>query len=112
MSSQLFVPSMLLGGGVLALWAYVRLPRARPRSLKGTVGHLVLAFVLFTLAPALVHAGMVALPRPLSVVVVVGAVTAPVLSYALLSWVWLLAYILKAGTSGPRGGHPVTAPGR
>jgi hypothetical protein len=112
MSSHLFVPSMLVGGSILAIWAYVRFPRARPRSLKGTLGHLFLSFALFTFAPAVVHLGMVGVPLPVSVVLAVGGVTAPVLTYALLSWVWLLAYILKAGSSGPRGGHPVTATGR
>ena len=32
-----------------------------------------------------------------------------VLTYLLLSWVWLIARILQDIGSAPRGGHPVSA---
>jgi hypothetical protein len=32
----------------------------------------------------------------------------PLLTYVLLSWVWLIARILEDLLHGPRGGHPVS----
>lgn len=112
MNSHVFVPSMLVGGASVAAWAYVRFPRAQPASLVAIVAHVCLSFLILTFAPVVAHAVLVAIPRPLSAVLVVAGVTAPALTYVLLSWVWLIAYILRTGRSGPRGGHPVTATGR
>jgi hypothetical protein len=33
----------------------------------------------------------------------------PVLTYVLLSWIWLIARILQDIGGNPRGGHPVTS---
>jgi len=81
-------PAMLIGLGLVAVWAYVNHPRLRPGSLMRAVVHVILSFAGFALLPILLR------------------VLIPVLTYVLLSWVWLIARILHDMGGTPRGGHP------
>jgi hypothetical protein len=109
MNPRLFEPTMFVGVGVLALWAYVRLPRLRPGKIQLAIPHIVLSFGVLHLAPILVHVAVHSLSAPLSVIVAIGLITVPTLCYFLLSWVWLLACLRDFGPSTPRGGHPAPA---
>jgi hypothetical protein len=100
---------MFVGLGLVAVWAYVRYPRLRPGSLVLAVVHVAVSFGAFATLPMVLS---LLLPlvsshelRPF----VVLALLIPVLTYVLLSWVWLLGRILHDLLGGtPRGGHPAT----
>ena len=102
-------PAMLLGLGVVAVWAYVNYPQLRPRSLMRAIVHVIVSFVGFALLPALLSLLVPFLPSRTSQPYVVLALLIPVLTYLLLSWVWLIARILHDIGGTPRGGHPISA---
>jgi hypothetical protein len=52
MTPVLLVHALVAGGGLLALWVYVRLGERRPKSLAVACGHVLAAFVALTLVPA------------------------------------------------------------
>jgi hypothetical protein len=104
-------PAMFIGLGVVAFWFYLRYPRLRPRSLVQAAVHVALSFGAFALLPV-----MLGLLLPITVsaaqaVYVVLVLLIPSLTYLLLSWVWLLARILRDLFGGPRGGHPIQGEG-
>jgi hypothetical protein len=99
-------PAMLIGLGLVAVWAYVNQPRLRPDSLMRAVVHVVLSFAGFALLPVLLRVLIPLLPSQTSLPYVVLALLIPVLTYVLLSWVWLVARILHDMGGTPRGGHP------
>ena len=101
-------PAMLIGLGLVAVWAYVNYPRLRPGSLMRAVVHVIVSFVGFALLPVLLGLVIPLLPSRMSVPYVVLALLIPVLTYVLLSWVWLIARILHEIGGTPRGGHPVS----
>ena len=100
---------MLIGLGAVAVWTYVNHPRMRPDSLVRATLHVALSFVGFALLPVmlrlllpLVHASALRLGIVLALLVTL-------LTYVLLSWVWLIARILHDLLGGtPRGGHPAS----
>lgn len=102
-------PAMLLGLGAVAVWAYVRYPRLRPRSLTLAVVHVVVSFGGFALLPALLSVVLAVLPGRTSQPYVVLSLLIPALTYLLLSWIWLIGRILQELFRGPRGGHPASA---
>jgi ABC-type uncharacterized transport system permease subunit len=108
MTPRLFEPLMFLGVGMLALWVHVRLPRLKPGTLRTAAVHVIVSFAGFALAPILVRATLHALPLHLAVVIAIAAITIPTLCYVLLSWLWFIVRMIDAGTSTPRGGHPVS----
>jgi hypothetical protein len=102
-------PAMFTGLGLVAVWAYIRFPRLRPASLVRAAGHVAASFIGFALLPAalrgvlpLVHGHALKLSIALTLLI-------SLLTYLLLSWVWLIARILQDLLRGPRGGHPVSA---
>ena len=101
-------PAMFIGLGAVAVWAYVNYPRLRPGSLIRAVVHVIVAFVGFALLPALLSVLLPLLPSRTVQPYVVLALLIPVLTYVLLSWVWLIARILQEMGGTPRGGHPVS----
>ena len=54
MSKQLLVHALVVGGGVLALWVYVRLGERRPTGAVQICAHVVAAFLALALLPSLV----------------------------------------------------------
>jgi hypothetical protein len=102
-------PAMLIGLGLVAVWAYVNYPRLRPSSLMRAVVHVILSFVGFALLPVLLSLLIPLLPSRTPLPYVVLTLLIPVLTYVLLSWVWLIARILHDIGGTPRGGHPVSA---
>jgi hypothetical protein len=101
-------PAMLIGLGAVAGWTYVNYPRLRPRSLLGAVVHVAVSFAGFALLPTLLGVLLPLLPSSTSRPYVALTLLIPVLTYVLLSWVWLIARILEELLRGPRGGHPVS----
>jgi len=99
-------PAMLIGLGLVAVWAYVNHPRLRPGSLMRAVVHVILSFAGFALLPILLRVLIPLLPSQTSLPYVVLTLLIPVLTYVLLSWVWLIARILHDMGGTPRGGHP------
>jgi hypothetical protein len=100
--------AMLAGLGLVALWAYGRYPRLRPRSLRSAVLHVVISFFGFALVPPALGLLLPLAPSHAVAKYFVVALLLPTLTYVLLSWVWLLARILHDLFGGtPRGGHPV-----
>jgi hypothetical protein len=100
-------PAMLLGLGAVAVWAYVRYPRIRPSSLIRAALHVAVSFVGFASLPKALSIVLPYLPSHALQPYFVLALLIPILTYVLLSWVWLLGRIvhdLMGGT--PRGGHP------
>jgi ABC-type branched-subunit amino acid transport system permease subunit len=105
---EMLEPAMFIGLGAVAVWAYVNYPRLRPGSLIRAVVHVIVAFVGFALLPALLSVLLPLLPSRAAQPYVVLALLIPVLTYVLLSWVWLIARILQEIGGTPRGGHPVS----
>ena len=102
-------PAMLIGLGLVAFWAYVNYPHLRPGSLMRAVVHVIVSFAGFALLPLLLSFVRPLLPSPTPLPYIVLTLLIPVLTYVLLSWVWLIARILHDIGSTPRGGHPVSA---
>ncbi len=90
---------LLVGLGAVAVWTHVNYPRLRPASLVRAVVHVGFSFCAFALMPTLLSA---LASRYLGLTVLF-----PVVTYLLLSWVWLLARILDLLDGTPRGGLPV-----
>ena len=101
-------PAMLIGLGLVALWAYANYPRLRPSSLIWAVVHVIVSFASFALLPALLSAVLPLLPSRASQPYLVLGLLIPALTYLLLSWVWLISRILHDIGGTPRGGHPVS----
>src|SRR3954466_10039326 len=49
---EMLEPAMFIGLGFVAVWAHLRFPRLRPRSLLRAILHVAVAFALFALLPA------------------------------------------------------------
>jgi hypothetical protein len=101
---------MFIGLGLVAVWAYVRYPRLRPRSLVRAAVHVALSFAGFALLPTTLSLVLPIVPSHELAPYVVLALLIPSLTYLLLSWLWLIARVLHELFDGtPRGGHPVSA---
>jgi len=101
--------AMFLGGAV-AVWAYLRYPGLRPRSLVRAAAHVAVSFVGFALLPAALSILLPLAPAHTLRLYVALALLIPALTYVLLSWVWLVARLLHDLLGGtPRGGHPVAS---
>jgi hypothetical protein len=106
---EMLEPAMFIGLGFVAVWAHLRFPRLRPRSLLRAILHVAVAFAMFALLPAALGFLLPLAPSPAQAWYMVVALLIPALTYLLLSWVWLLARILHDLFGGiPRGGHPVS----
>jgi len=101
-------PAMFIGLGAVAAWTHVNRPGLRPGSLIGAVVHVVVAFTTFAFLPALLRVLVPLLPSHASQPYVVLTLLIPVMTYLLLSWVWLIARILQDIGGSPRGGHPAS----
>lgn len=99
--------AMFVGLGLVAVWAYCRYPRLRPRSLVRAVAQVAISFAGFAIVPFTLALVLPLAPsRDLRLLVVL-TLLIPTLTYVLLTWVWLLARILHDLSGGkPRGGHP------
>jgi hypothetical protein len=107
---EMLEPAMFVGLGAVAVWAYLRYPRVRPGSLVRAVVHVAVSFGAFALLPAALSVLPPLLPSHALQPYVVLALLIPVLTYVLLSWIWLIARVLHDLLGGtPRGGHPVSA---
>jgi len=103
-------PAMFIGLGLVAVWAYVRYPHVRPRSLVRAAVHVAVSFAAFALLPTTLSLLLPVVSSHALAPYVVLALLIPSLTYVLLSWVWLLARVLHDLSGGtPRGGHPVSA---
>jgi len=100
-------PAMFIGLGVVAVWAHVRYPKVRPASLARAAVHVVASFVAFTLLPTVLSFLLPLTQTHVVRVSVALVLLFPLLTYVLLSWVWLIGRILQELLRGPRGGHPV-----
>lgn len=103
---------MFLGLGLVAVWAHVRYPKLRPNSLGWAAAQVCISSLAFVLLPATLHLVLPFLQSDALRFTVLLALLMAGLTYVLLSWVWLIAYILRAGMSGPSGGHRIRASGR
>ena len=83
-------------------------PGLRPGSLVRAVVHVVVSFTTFAFLPALLSVLVPLLPSHASQPYIVLTLLIPVMTYLLLSWVWLIARILQDIGGNPRGGHPVS----
>jgi len=104
----MLLPAMLIGLGAVAVWAYVNYPRLRPGSLMRAILHVAISFAGFALLPMALTALLPRLPSHSSAPYVVLTLLIPVMTYLLLSWVWLIARIVQDIGGNPRGGHPVS----
>lgn len=102
-------PAMLIGLGLVAVWAYVNYPRLRPGSLARAIVHVIVSFAGFALLPVLLSLVIPLLPSRTPLPYIVLTLLLPVLTYVLLSWVWLIARILHDIGGTPRGGHPAAS---
>jgi hypothetical protein len=104
---EMFEPATFAGLAAVAVWAYVRYPRLRPASLVRAIVHVALSFVGFSLLPLTMRVLLPLLSVPALRVATVLAMLFALLTYVLLSWVWLIARIIDMLGGTPRGGHPV-----
>jgi hypothetical protein len=103
-------PAMLIGLGVVAVWAHLRFPRLRPGSLLRAILHVAISFGAFAALPVALGLLLPLAPAPAQARYIVLALLIPTLTWMLLTWVWLLARILHdLGGRTPRGGHPVSS---
>jgi hypothetical protein len=103
-------PAMFVGLSLVAVWAYVRYPRLRPRSLLRAAVHVAVSFAGFALLPMALSLVLPLAPSRQLAPYLVLALLIPTLTYVLLSWVWLIGRILHDLFGGtPRGGHPASA---
>jgi len=100
-------PAMLIGLGAVAGWTYVNYPRLRPGSLLRAIVHVAVSFAAFAVLPAVLSFLLPVLPVRSAQPYLVLTLLISVLTYLLLSWVWLIARILQ-DIGNPRGGHPIT----
>lgn len=99
---------MLIGLGAVAVWTHARYPRLRPGSLLWAIVHVAVSFAAFALLPAVLSVLLPLLPVRSALPFFVLTLLIPLLTYLLLSWVWLIARILQDLGGNPRGGHPAT----
>lgn len=103
-------PAMFVGLGLVAVWAYVRYPRLRPGSLVLAAVHVAVSFGAFATLPTVLSLLLPLVSSHEMRPYVVLALLIAILTYLLLSWVWLLARILHDLFGGtPHGGHPVAS---
>lgn len=103
-------PVMFVGLGLVAVWAYCRYPRLRPRSLLRAIVRVAVSFAGFALMPATLSLLLPLTPSQDVRLSLVLALLIPALTSVLLTWVWLLARIIHDLSGGkPRGGHPVSS---
>ena len=101
-------PAMFSGLGLVAVWSYFRYPGIRPGSLLTAAVHVAVSFGAFAVLPAALDFLLPFLPSHGLQPGVVLALLISTLTYVLLSWIWLIAWILQDLFGGkPRGGHPV-----
>lgn len=104
---DVFLPAAFLGLAAVAVWLNVRFPSRRPASIVRAAMHVALSFVIFGLLPAGLSLVLTNVPPgPLRLLLAL-ALLFPVVTYWLLSWVWLLTRIMHDLLGGPRGGLPV-----
>jgi hypothetical protein len=92
---------MFIGLGAVAVWTDFNYPKLRPASLVRAALRVTVSFCAFALLPTLLR---VLPPQPYLTL----ALLFLMLTYVLLSWVWLLARIVQLPGGTPRGGTPVT----
>ena len=102
-------PAMFVGLGLVAVWVYVRYPGLHPRSLVVAVTHVAVSFVGFLLLPAMLGLVLPLIASDSARLILALGLLIPVLTYVLLSWVWLIGRIVEMLGGTPRGGHPVTS---
>jgi hypothetical protein len=102
---HIYMPSMFIGVGLIALWVHVRFPRLQPTTFRRALVHTAVSIGIFALVPYGAHASVVLLPT--RVAIAEACFVIPAFSYVLLSWLWLLARVRDYGGSTPRGGHTV-----
>jgi hypothetical protein len=73
-----------------------------------TAVHVAVSFAGFALLPSAVGPVLPLVPARALEPYAVLALLIPVFTYALLSWVWLIARILHDLGGKPRGGHPAS----
>jgi hypothetical protein len=101
--------AMFIGLGAVAVWTHVNHPRLRPSSLIRAIAHVIVSFAGFAMLPALLSVVLPLLPTRASQPYVVLVLLILMLTYVLLSWVWLIGRILHEIGGKPRGGHPASA---
>ena len=86
----------------------VNYPRLRPGSQLRAILHVAVSFAGFALLPMALGILLPLLPSRTSQLYIALTLLIPVLTYLLLTWVWLIARILYDLLGGwPRGGHRV-----
>lgn len=71
--------------------------------------HVAISFAGFAFLPAALSVLLPLLPSRTAQPCLVSALLLSVLTYVLLSWVWLIGRILHDLGGKPRGGHPISA---
>ena len=101
--------AMFFGLGAVAVWTHLRFPRLRPGSLVLAALHVAVSFLVFALLPTMLGALLPLVPTHAQADDVALALLIPILTYLLLSWVWLIARVLQEIGGTPRGGHPASS---
>jgi hypothetical protein len=102
-------PAMFMGLCAVALWAHVRFPVLRPRSLMRAAFQVLVSLGVFTLLPVVLGLALPLLPSGAARISATLALLMASMTYLFLTWIWLIARILDHLLGGtPRGGHPAT----
>jgi hypothetical protein len=99
MTPELFGLLFLLGGGVLALWIYVRWPALMPTRLAIVLLHVAAAAVVGSIGRHAI-ALLASYESAAASLVAIFGVGLPALTYALLVAVWVLATLKAAFPAG------------
>ena len=101
MERETFLLLFVLGSGVLAVWAAVRLPKLAPASFRAGAIHLAAAAVIGSFLGPVVDT-VPGLPSRGSILVALFALALPAITYMLLVGLWLVQLAVR---HAPRAGH-------
>ena len=95
MGPEASVLGITAGGGVLALWLYVRCVARRPRTMRGAVAHAVAAATALSLMPPVIGAIIGDEPSvPEGVATLVGMLL-PALTYMFLASLYVMEHLQR-----------------
>ena len=90
MGHELLVNAFVVGAAVLALWFRTRLDSHKPKSMKVTMIHVVLAGLALAFMPAGIERMLGDDPAPSTSAFGLFALFLPAMTYVMLSALWLL----------------------
>ena len=90
MSAGAFLIAVIVGAGAIALWLYVRLPRAAPKDMRQALLHVGLSIVVAQLAVPILVKTIAVSGSPVATFFALFGIAFPALTYCLLASIWII----------------------